>query len=73
MGGTCEAVNPELPRERIDRPSRAALVGFYQALGRIAQEHRHPHDEAALATRPDPERPGLLKAQEPKPQPLEAM
>lgn len=38
MGETSEAVNAELSRERTDRPSRAALVVFYQALARIAQE-----------------------------------
>lgn len=61
VGGTYEALNVELSRERADGPSLPALLACYHELRGIVQQHR---EHAALAIRGDLERGGLLpKAQ----------
>lgn len=59
-------------RKDRNEPSRPALLDFYMEIERIAQEHRHADDQAALGIGPDLNRGGLPKAQEREAQPQEA-
>lgn len=65
-GSRSALVARNVPRAHSDGPRLEALLACYGVLRRIVEEHRHLRDQAALATRPDLDRPGLLKAQEPQ-------